>query len=163
MATGFNFSIAATDGAARTGAIKTPRGEIRTPAFMPVGTAATVKAMLPAAKVVDSMAPPGPWTTDNTVVDTPFVSLPGMLSARCVSKGPFSYLAVTLTSDPADKRTDTIPGDVVVDGKMQPAWGLHLVDMNLAMQNLVDIVKSQARAYKSREVSRIQHPQDDPT
>ena len=34
-------------GAARTGAIKTPRGEIRTPAFMPVGTAATVKAMLP--------------------------------------------------------------------------------------------------------------------
>ncbi len=47
MATGFNFTVAATDGAARTGAIKTPRGEIRTPAFMPVGTAATVKAMLP--------------------------------------------------------------------------------------------------------------------
>src|SRR6202167_2204549 len=37
----------ATDGHARTGAIHTPRGEIRTPAFMPVGTAATVKAMLP--------------------------------------------------------------------------------------------------------------------
>ena len=47
MATGFSFNVAATDGAARTGAIKTPRGEIRTPAFMPVGTAATVKAMLP--------------------------------------------------------------------------------------------------------------------
>jgi queuine tRNA-ribosyltransferase len=47
MATGFSFSVAATDGQARTGAIKTPRGEIRTPAFMPVGTAATVKAMLP--------------------------------------------------------------------------------------------------------------------
>ena len=46
MATGFSFTVAATDGAARTGAIKTPRGEIRTPAFMPVGTAATVKAML---------------------------------------------------------------------------------------------------------------------
>ncbi|MDA3888107.1 MAG: tRNA guanosine(34) transglycosylase Tgt [Allgaiera sp.] len=45
--TGFSFSIAATDGRARTGAIHTPRGEIRTPAFMPVGTAATVKAMLP--------------------------------------------------------------------------------------------------------------------
>jgi queuine tRNA-ribosyltransferase len=43
----FTFSIAATDGAARSGAIQTPRGEIRTPAFMPVGTAATVKAMLP--------------------------------------------------------------------------------------------------------------------
>ncbi|MDP2085300.1 MAG: tRNA guanosine(34) transglycosylase Tgt [Gemmobacter sp.] len=42
-----HFQIAATDGAARTGAITTPRGIIRTPAFMPVGTAATVKAMLP--------------------------------------------------------------------------------------------------------------------
>lgn len=41
------FDLYATDGKARTGAIQTPRGTIRTPAFMPVGTAATVKAMLP--------------------------------------------------------------------------------------------------------------------
>ncbi|CCW20053.1 tRNA-guanine transglycosylase [Sphingobium indicum BiD32] len=46
--TRFSFSIAATDGKARTGAIQMQRGEIRTPAFMPVGTAATVKAMRPA-------------------------------------------------------------------------------------------------------------------
>ncbi|WP_311270094.1 tRNA guanosine(34) transglycosylase Tgt [Sphingobium sp. WCS2017Hpa-17] len=44
----FSFSISATDGKARTGAIQMRRGEIRTPAFMPVGTAATVKAMRPA-------------------------------------------------------------------------------------------------------------------
>ena len=44
----FAFTIAATDGAARTGAIAMERGTIRTPAFMPVGTAATVKAMKPA-------------------------------------------------------------------------------------------------------------------
>ncbi len=43
--TAFPFHIHATEGAARTGALKTPRGEIRTPAFMPVGTAGTVKAM----------------------------------------------------------------------------------------------------------------------
>ena len=43
----FSFSIAASDGAARTGAITMRRGTIRTPAFMPVGTAATVKAMRP--------------------------------------------------------------------------------------------------------------------
>jgi queuine tRNA-ribosyltransferase len=43
----FRFNLAATDGKARTGTIQTPRGDIRTPAFMPVGTAATVKAMLP--------------------------------------------------------------------------------------------------------------------
>jgi queuine tRNA-ribosyltransferase len=45
--TRFSFTIAATDGKARTGAIAMERGEIRTPAFMPVGTAATVKAMKP--------------------------------------------------------------------------------------------------------------------
>lgn len=43
----FCFDIHARDGAARTGVISTPRGDIHTPAFMPVGTAATVKAMLP--------------------------------------------------------------------------------------------------------------------
>jgi queuine tRNA-ribosyltransferase len=44
----FSFTISATDGKARTGTIQMQRGEIRTPAFMPVGTAATVKAMKPA-------------------------------------------------------------------------------------------------------------------
>ncbi len=43
----FSFALNATDGRARAGTIRTPRGDIRTPAFMPVGTAATVKAMLP--------------------------------------------------------------------------------------------------------------------
>jgi queuine tRNA-ribosyltransferase len=41
------FTLDNTDGTARTGLIETPRGDIRTPAFMPVGTAATVKAMYP--------------------------------------------------------------------------------------------------------------------
>ncbi|MEM1429358.1 MAG: tRNA guanosine(34) transglycosylase Tgt [Pseudomonadota bacterium] len=45
--TRFHFDLHARDGAARTGTIHTKRGEIRTPAFMPVGTAATVKAMRP--------------------------------------------------------------------------------------------------------------------
>ena len=46
--TRFSFSVSATDGAARAGTIAMQRGEIRTPAFMPVGTAATVKAVKPA-------------------------------------------------------------------------------------------------------------------
>ncbi|MGE0179288.1 MAG: tRNA guanosine(34) transglycosylase Tgt [Sphingomonas sp.] len=48
MSPRFSFTMSATDGAARTGVVATRRGEIRTPAFMPVGTAATVKAMKPA-------------------------------------------------------------------------------------------------------------------
>ncbi|MBL4767209.1 MAG: tRNA guanosine(34) transglycosylase Tgt [Rhodobacteraceae bacterium] len=47
MSRSVSFDLAATDGRARTGVIHTARGDIRTPAFMPVGTAATVKAMLP--------------------------------------------------------------------------------------------------------------------
>src|SRR5215213_260372 len=43
----FTFTVNKTDGSARTGEIRMPRGVIRTPAFMPVGTAATVKAMYP--------------------------------------------------------------------------------------------------------------------
>ena len=50
----FPFHINATEGAARTGVLKTPRGDIRTPAFMPVGTAATVKAL-----TVDQVAATG--------------------------------------------------------------------------------------------------------
>jgi queuine tRNA-ribosyltransferase len=48
MQSRFDFKISATDGKARTGSIQMLRGEIRTPAFMPVGTASTVKAMRPA-------------------------------------------------------------------------------------------------------------------
>ncbi|MCV2886756.1 tRNA guanosine(34) transglycosylase Tgt [Ruegeria aquimaris] len=47
MSERFSFDLHATDGKARTGVIQTPRGAVRTPAFMPVGTAATVKAMMP--------------------------------------------------------------------------------------------------------------------
>ncbi|HRK65543.1 MAG TPA: tRNA guanosine(34) transglycosylase Tgt, partial [Terricaulis sp.] len=52
--TAFPFIIAATDGAARTGVLKTARGDIRTPAFMPVGTAGTVKGL-----TVDQVAQTG--------------------------------------------------------------------------------------------------------
>ena len=48
MTTQFGFHLAAMSGSARTGEIRMPRGVIRTPAFMPVGTAATVKGMYPA-------------------------------------------------------------------------------------------------------------------
>ncbi|MDB5467949.1 MAG: queuine tRNA ribosyltransferase, partial [Phenylobacterium sp.] len=51
---GYPFTIAATDGQARTGVLSTSRGDIRTPAFMPVGTAATVKAL-----TVDQVAQSG--------------------------------------------------------------------------------------------------------
>jgi len=122
------------------------------------GSGGALKAMLPAAKVIDSMAAPGPWTTSNDQIETPFVMLPGMLSAKCVSQGGLSYLAVTITADPADQRTDAIVGDVIVDAEVQPAWGLHLIDMNLAMGNLVDIAGRQSAAWRRVHVPKLAPP-----
>src|SRR5436305_5081180 len=49
MASDFRFTLIATDGAARLGEIQCAHGTVRTPAFMPVGTQATVKGVHPAA------------------------------------------------------------------------------------------------------------------
>jgi hypothetical protein len=118
------------------------------------GSNGQLKAVLPVGPAHEMTAPPGPWTADNAAIETPFVMLPGMLSAKCVNRDGFSYLAVTLAADPLDRRTDTITGDVVREGKVQPAWGLHLLDMNLALGNLVDIVMRQGAEWTRIHASR---------
>jgi hypothetical protein len=106
-----------------------------------------------------SAAPVGPWVTGAPTIDTAFVSVPGMLTAECVSNDKGSYLAVTVHSNPADPRTDEITGDVVREGKVLPEWGLHLIDVNLGIGNLVDIVRDQAKAYRSSNKSNSQSSQ----
>ena len=94
--------------------------------------------------------PMGAWTRDAAPVATPFVKVPGLISAACSETGPFHYLAVTINADPADPRTDTIVGDVVVGGVTLKDWGLHLVDMPLEMGNLVELSDRQARAWRAK-------------
>jgi hypothetical protein len=89
---------------------------------------------------------PKPWVAGKTV-STPFVSVPGLLTAECAHDEVANYLAVTVHGDAKDPRVDDIVGDVVVGGEVQPNWGLHLIDMSLFMGNLLDIVKSQTQAY----------------
>jgi hypothetical protein len=92
-----------------------------------------------------------PWVSDNTAITTPFVSVPGLLTGECVSNGQFSYLQVTVNADPSDPRTDTISGDVMnADGTVNAGWGLHLIDVNVAMGDLVTLAGRQARAYLAR-------------
>jgi hypothetical protein len=79
-------------------------------------------------------------------IDTPFVSVPGLLTAQCVEKGPCSYLEITVHGNPADPRADDIAGDVMANGQVNASWGLHLIDVNLAVGNLVDIVRQQGKA-----------------
>ena len=92
---------------------------------------------------------PGPWVKDAPPITTPFVSVPGMLTAECVANDSASYLAISVHSDPAGPRASDIKGDVVVGGQVLADWGLHLIDVNLAMGNLVDIVGRQSKAYLS--------------
>jgi hypothetical protein len=91
------------------------------------------------------------WVRDGGAVETPFVSVPGLLSARCASNEHANYLEVTVNADPADPRADDIPGDLGIGGRPAANWGLHLVDVNLTMGNLLDIVSRQSRSYLAKK------------
>jgi hypothetical protein len=75
------------------------------------------------------------------------VSVPGLLTARCTSNDAANYLEITIHGNPSDPRTDDIVGDVGTRENPTASWGLHLIDMNLAMGNLVDIVRRQSEAW----------------
>lgn len=74
-------------------------------------------------------------------IDTPFVSVPGLVSGTCATSDGFNYLSVTVDGDPADPRADDISGDLT------PEWGLHLVDVSLVMGDIVSRVEDQAATY----------------
>jgi hypothetical protein len=104
-----------------------------------------------AAQIADSAAPNPAWVKGKANPATPFVALPGLLTGRCVSKDGFNYLEARVNADPADPRTDDIPGDVRgANGQPAADWGLHLIDANIAMGNLVDLVDGQAKAYLAK-------------
>jgi hypothetical protein len=98
------------------------------------------------ATIVGTTAPK-PWVVPERSIDTAWVSVPGLLTAECRSNEHATYLEVTVHSDASDPRTDDIVGDVAAAGQVVASWGLHLVDVNLAMGNLVDIVGQQADAW----------------
>lgn len=83
------------------------------------------------------------WVRGQTV-STPFVSTPGLVTGECVTAGGFTYLQLNVNADPADPRTDDIPGNLT------PAWGMHLIDVHVAMGDLVKVVGSQAAAFSRR-------------
>ena len=90
--------------------------------------------------------PPPVWVQPSAGVTivTPFVSLPRMLTAQCAEHEGFNYLEITVHGDPSDPRIDDIGGDLT------PDWGLHLVDVNAAMGDLVAIARRQAHGYSMR-------------
>lgn len=91
---------------------------------------------------------PKPWTTPATPIATPFVEVPGMLSAECAKDAAGkTYLSIVTNPNPGGKRTSDYVGDVVILGKVQRNWGLHLIDMNLTMGNLMQDIRTEGAAY----------------
>jgi hypothetical protein len=80
----------------------------------------------------------GAWGARAQATSTTFLEWPP-LAAECVEAGGASYLAVNLPAE--------VPGDVISNGQVLRNWGLHLVDANIAMGNLVQIVQQQARTH----------------
>jgi hypothetical protein len=87
------------------------------------------------------------WSDQHPTVDTNFVKLPGLLSGECKQENGASYFAVSINADPNDPRTDNISGDLILGGELVREWGLHLVDVNLVLGDMVDMVRAQGAAY----------------
>ena len=103
-------------------------------------------------RTITSGAPAKPWVTPEQKIDTPWVSVPGLLTAKCAANDNASgYLEVTVHGDPNDPRVDDIGGDLGIAPNVLANWGLHLVDVNLAMGNLIDIVAQETKTYLARK------------
>lgn len=99
--------------------------------------------------IASSQLPPPQWVKGKAVA-TPFVQVPGLLSGRCVDRDGAQYLAITVNAVSADPRTDEISGDVINNGKVAADWGLHVIDVNAAMGDLVADAGAKAAAFRKR-------------
>jgi hypothetical protein len=75
-------------------------------------------------------------------LDTPFVSLPGALRTACTEAGGYGFLGVSIAGG-----DDTRPLGGLVVQLLGPTWGLHLLDGNLAQDDLIEVVARQAEAW----------------
>ncbi len=112
------------------------------------GGKADVHAAFAAGRSWEMARDTGPWSKSGTV-KTAFVTLPGLLSAQCASTDGANYLSIHVNADPTDPRTDDVPGDVVVGKTVLADWGLHLIDVSLAYDDLVALVPQQLAAWKA--------------
>jgi Protein of unknown function (DUF3089) len=104
-----------------------------------------VNPEVPGSQAAEPVAPLFPTTFlrfTGTTIDatTPWVAFPGLYTARCEQSGNASWLQITRTNVPGDKRPAVRP-------TLGPGWGLHLVDVNIALSDLVAVVRSESRAF----------------
>lgn len=102
-------------------------------------------------RTITGTSKPKPWVTPEQPIDTPWVSTPGLLTAKCASNDNASgYLEITVNGNPSGPRVSDIIGDIGIGTNVLANWGLHLVDVNIAMGNLLDIVATQSQTYAAK-------------
>jgi hypothetical protein len=79
-------------------------------------------------------------------IETPFVALPESVRLSCAEADGFSYLAVEVAAGPDDVRVL----DPLVEQRLGPTWGLHLLDGQLAQDLVIELVARQADAHADR-------------
>lgn len=81
-------------------------------------------------------------------IATRYQTVPGLVAARCAKTDDgATYLAISIHADAGDPRADNVPGDVLGAGTANPAYGMHMGDIHLAIGNLEKIVGLQAKAF----------------
>ena len=112
------------------------------------GGMAKLDAVIPSRSVAGDLSnAPTAWTSDNKPIPTSNVSLPGLYSGQCVAKDGNNFLSVRLSADPKHGRVDDPGGDVKFGPVIAADWGLHLLDVNVVMQDMVNLVGVQAAAW----------------
>jgi hypothetical protein len=75
-------------------------------------------------------------------ITTTWVGYPDFVTGECVDDGTYGYLSATIDADPTDARTDDLAGET-----LGAEWGLHNIDSNIALDDLVAVVAAQAESY----------------
>ncbi len=91
-----------------------------------------------------------PWADPPISVETPFVTLPGLIFGECEHGGGRSYLSISFEGHAGDRRRDDINGDIKIVGRVQKGWGLHVLDVNLVQGDLIRAVQAASSSYINR-------------
>jgi hypothetical protein len=115
------------------------------------GGMAPLAARFPATTIgADLVVSDTRWTSDGKTIPTPTVAVPGLYSGQCQTVNGANILTVRLNSDATDGRIDDVGGDVRFGPIIAKNWGLHLIDVSLVMQDMVDLVAVQLAAWKAK-------------
>ncbi len=118
-------------------------GKVVLDAYFPTASAPALEERL--IKRVD-----GPYDVpgNRDAITHAFYKMPGFLSGQCVvNEDGVSYLEISMNADPDDPRADDYNGEFT-DGE---GWGLHLIDINMTMGNLVDLGAAQAQSWLGQQ------------